>query len=325
MISMKKSIRVFVITMSALLIFSGLTYAESYNRVVAVVNEDVITLHELNSKMKEMTGMSDEEMRNKNKEKYLETRKKILEYLIDEKITQEKIKELHIEISQKQIDTAIENIKKHNQFTQEDLIEELKREGLTYEKFRENIRKDLERARLIDYEVKSKIIIREEQTVSYYEEHKDQFKIEGGVHIACIFLISDQSVDEVADEELLKKGHDIIARINSGEEFGELAKEFSNGPGADENGDMGWYKTEQLDQQIVSVIDDLSEGEVSDLIRRDKGYQIIKLLKREETKIKSYDEVKNAIYDILFKQEINERYASWINNLRENTYTKIMF
>ena len=92
-----------------------------------------------------------------------------------------------------------------------------------------------------------------------------------------------------------------------------------------EGGDVGWYKIEQLDKHLMSVIDGLSEGEVSGLIKRDKGYQIIKLLKKEETKIKSYDEVKDAIYDILFKQEVNERYVSWLKNLRDNTYTKIMF
>ncbi|MBN2062638.1 MAG: SurA N-terminal domain-containing protein [Deltaproteobacteria bacterium] len=320
-----KSIRIFMAAFFILLTTIGAAHSESYNRIVAVVNEDVITLHELNTRMKEMTGLSDQEMKNRNLEKYIETRRKVLEYLIDEKITQQKVAELRIEISSEQVDNAIENIKKNNQFTQEDLLEELKKEGLTYDKYRETIRKDIERATLINYEIRSKIIIREEQALSYYEEHRDQFTIDGRVHLACIFLISDESIDEEESEQPLKKGNDILSMIKAGEEFGELARKFSNGPGAEEGGDVGWYKMEQLDKKLRDVINGLSEGEVSDLIKRDKGYQIIKLIKKEETKIKSYDEVKDAIYDIFYKKEIDERYASWIKNLRENTYTKIMF
>lgn len=320
-----RSTMIFIMTIIAFFTIFDVTHAEIYNRVVAIVDEEVITLHELNDKMKEMTGMSDQEMRTKDMEKYIETRKKVLEYLIDEKITQKKIRELKIEISQEQIDNAVENIKRNNQLTQEDLLGELKKEGLTYEKFREGIRKDIERATLINYEVRSKIIIREEQTVSYYEENKDQFITEGKVHLACIFLIPANQSDEDENSELAQIGHDIIMKIKSGEEFGEMAKKFSRGPGSAEGGDVGWYKLDQLDKQLMVTINGLSEGEVSDLIKRDKGYQIVKLIKKEEKKTKSYEEAKDAIYDILFKNEINKRYDSWIKNLRANTYIKIMF
>ena len=141
--------------------------AQTFNSIVAIVNEDVITLHELNKKMREMTGLTPDDLRSQSKKIYLETRRRILELLINEKITQAKIQELGIRVTPLQIDATIEKIKTNYQLTHEDLIDQLRKEGLTYEKYREKIKKDLERFRLIDAEVKSKIIIREEQLKQY--------------------------------------------------------------------------------------------------------------------------------------------------------------
>ena len=99
-----------------------LVAAEVCNRVVAVVNNDVITLYELNNRMKEMTGVPAEELKLKSEAMYLDARGKILELLIDEKIAQAKIKELRIQVSDKQVDSYIEKVKRDNQLTQEDLV-----------------------------------------------------------------------------------------------------------------------------------------------------------------------------------------------------------
>ena len=163
-------------------------HAETDNRVVAYVNDDIITLYELNKKMEEMTGLTSDDMKARNEEMYIETRREILDYLINERITQNKIKELGIEVTEDEIDQAIEDIKRSNHLTQEDLIAGLKKEGISYGKYRKNIKSQLERARLINYEVQSRIIIREEQILDYYQKHLNDYKREENIHIASIFL-----------------------------------------------------------------------------------------------------------------------------------------
>src|SRR3989339_2042557 len=85
--------------------------AEPLNRIVAVVNNEVITLHELNTRIREMTGMTPVELKDKNEKAFLDARQQIIELMIDEKITEAKIKELSIKVSQKQVDEAIERMK----------------------------------------------------------------------------------------------------------------------------------------------------------------------------------------------------------------------
>jgi len=179
------------------------------------VNDDVITLYELNNKMKEMTGASPEEMRLKDEQRFLEVRQQVLEFLIDQKITQRKVQEMGIKITDKEVDDSVERVKRNNQWTQEDLVARLKKEGISYEKYREDIRGDLERYQLINYAVNSKIIIREEELKKYYEDHKDDFATEGKVRIATIILMADKPGDKSALEKVRKEGEEILAKIKT--------------------------------------------------------------------------------------------------------------
>lgn len=299
--------------------------AETVNRVVAIVNDDVITLYELNKRIKEVTGLNPEELRARDENRYLGARRMILEHLIDEKIAQGKITELGIKVFPKEIDAAIERIKNDNQWTHEDLLAILEREGITYEKYRNNIKEDLERIKLINREVKSKIIIREEQIKQYYEDHKEVFSMDEEVHLASIFLMRKNPESQIEADELYRKGENILARLRQGEDFGKLAREFSEGPGANEGGDLGKFKTSQLESELREIIRDLPEGGFSDLVVRPNGIQIIKIIKKQGGKIKSFEEARNAIYAILYKEEVNKRYLSWIKELREKSYTKIIF
>jgi peptidyl-prolyl cis-trans isomerase SurA len=299
--------------------------AEISNRVVAMVNNDVITLYELNNRIRELTGKSSDEIKAQDEEQFIEIRRQTLDDLITKKIAQEQVQELKIQISEEDIDSYIENIKKANKLTQEDLIAGLKQEGITLEGYRKEIREEMERSELIDYEVKSKAVILEDQLLKYYQGHLDEYKVEERVQIAGIFLmIKDQdNKDELA--ELTKKGEDILARLKNGEDFGALAKEYSQGPGADEGGELGEYKGDEIDPELKKVIDGLSEGNISNLITGESGIQIIKLIKRAGGNIKPFEEVKSKINETIYNEELNKRYSVWIKDLREKSYTKIYF
>ncbi len=298
---------------------------EVFNRVVAIVNDDVITLYELNQQIREMTGLTAETLRDKDERRYLETRRKILELMINEKCAKEKIRELGIQIPPKRIDAAIESVKRRNQWTHEDLLAMLKKEGITFEEYREDIKVELERIELINDQVKSKIIIREEQIAQYYKEHQKDFSSEETVRLAGIFLIRRNPKDEEEFRKLKVRGEDILARLKNGEDFARLAKESSQGPGADEGGDLGAFKADQLDPELRKALEGLEVGQVTDLIIKANGIQILKLIKRQKAQANPFEEVRENIYATLYQQEVNRRYAAWIQELRKETYTKIIF
>jgi len=299
--------------------------AEICNRVVAMVNNDVITLYELNNRIKELTGKTSDEIEAEDEEQFIELRHQILETMINQKIAQEKILELELQVSWGEVDAYIENIKKSNNWTQEDLIDNLKGQGLTLESLRQQIKEEQEQNSLINYEVKSKAVILEGQLVKYYEEHPDEFKEDELVQVAAIFLLVKDRNNKDELNELVKKGEEILERLKNGEDFGAIAKEYSQGPGADEGGELGEYNAAEIDPELREVIDGLADGDVSDVIAKETGIQILKLIKREGGNIKPFEDVRNDIYETIYNEELNKRYTTWLEDLREKSFTKIIF
>lgn len=315
---------VFLLSLPVFLGPSG-AYATICDRVVAIVNNDIITLHEVDTKMEEISGIKPAELKKEDNEKYLSTRWKVLDLLIDERIAAEKAKELGIDVSPEEIDAAIERIKKQNGLTQEEFVADLKERGISYEQYRKQVKQDLERMHLINQEVKSKIIIRDETVKQYYEKHRSKFSSPGEIHLAAIFLREGNANDPDAQRALMKKARDILAELKQGKDFSELARKYSQGPGAQDGGDLGVFKMSQLDNTLARIANALPVGGISEPIARDGGIQILKVLSKQEAGLKSLSQVREKIYDTLYKQEVNRRFASWIKNLREKAYIKIMF
>jgi peptidyl-prolyl cis-trans isomerase SurA len=292
--------------------------------VVAVVNNDVITLYELNNRIKEMTGSAPEELMQKNQAMFRDAQHKILELLIDEKIAQAKIKELRIQVSDRQVDSYLEKVKRDNQWTQEDLVAGLEKEGLSYEKYRERIRKDIERSQLIEFEVRSKIIIRDESIQKYYEDHRGTFGVAEKVQLAGIFLMRKNMKSEEEMRELYKKAQDISAKLKAGADFSQMAANYSEGPGAKQGGDLGQFTVDHLEVGLKSVVEALPEGGISDPLVRPNGIQIIKVVKKQTGKVRPLEEMKEAIYGILYQEEVNRRYQIWLTELRNSAYVRII-
>ncbi len=294
-------------------------YAETNNRVVAYVNDDLITLYELNNEIEARTGKTSEELQELNEEEFFTVRDQLLDMMIVERLEKEKIKELELTATNEQVDSYIEGLKERNKITQEELLTELEKEGITYEKFRRRLRDELGRRNLIDSEIVEKTVISEEKVMEYYESHKDEFRKPGKAHIASIFLVP---VSSEQSAELEKKGKEILAKLKKGEDFSDLAREFSNGPGAAEGGDLGEITLTDVDPKILGVINSLKDGEVSSLIDMGNRLQIIKLIKMTPTEWTPLEEVKANISELLYNKEMEERYNEYISKLKENSYIK---
>ncbi|MFO7600415.1 MAG: peptidylprolyl isomerase [Candidatus Desulfacyla sp.] len=307
------------------LVFFAPVSAEIQNRVVAIVNNELITLYELNSKIRQLTGLSSGELKERSEETYIETRRKVLNDLIDQKIALEKIKELEIEVPPEEVDQAIERVKEDNQLTQEGLLAKLKERGTTYEAYRESIKADLERMRLVNYEVQSKILLKEEDIETYYKEHIHEFSSGGKIRLALIFLKQTDPADKDEARNLYQKAQDILSMIESGEDFDNLARKFSSGPGSRQGGDLGVFKLSELNPEMAEQIKGLSTGDVAKPIVKPDGIRIIKVVEKDGGGVKSLEQVRNEIQSILYREELERRYSAWISELRKKAYTKIIF
>jgi len=299
--------------------------AEATNRIVAIVSDDVITLHELNKRIKEITGMEPEEILARDPQMHENLRRTVLERLIEERISMEKTRELGIEVKDSEVKQAIERGKENNHLTDDELMETLKQNGMTYDEYRQKVKEELQRQKLINFEVKSRVLIREEEIEAYYDEHKEDFRREGGIDLATIFLLRNNPNRPAQDLSVEQRAEHILAALKNGESFGQLAKQYSDGPGAEEGGYLGRFDPGELEPELRHIVEETPEGGVSDLIIRPNGIQIIRVLSKFGGGLLPLEKARDAIYGILFREEIDRRYTAWIKDLKEKTYTKIFF
>ena len=300
--------------------------AEIVDRIVAVVNDDIITLFELNRSMKPYEdkiyalGYPEE----KERKMLFKVREGVLSQLIDKKIEDQQIKRSKINISQEQIDQTIERIKGQNLFTDEDLRHALAKDGLTMEAYRENIKEEILRTKLVNLEVKSKIVITEEDIAAYYEKHLDTYGGKQKYHLRNILITIPTFVDESQKLEIRGKLDEILKELNAGESFETMARNYSESSTAPEGGDLGLFELDTLSPQLQKAIKGMKPGEVTPVLETDQGYQIFFLQEILKTSGKSLKEVSSEIQNILYEENADKKYQEWIEGLRKQSVIKII-
>ena len=312
---------IFTILFSFILLVSA-SYAQNNNRVVAFVNNEVITLYELNSKILEWTGKTSEELKSEDEEQFFSIRSEVLDLMINNILEQEKAREYEISVTNEEIDTYIEYFKESNKLTQEELLAELEKSGVNFAKYRIKIKEDLIRRKLLGREIREKTVITDDKIAKFYEENKNEFEKPGKAHIASIFLVPETSGSQDELDKLKKTGDEILSLLKKGESFADLAKKYSNGPGAEEGGDLGDIPLTDVDPKILDVINSLKTGEVSSVVNMDRYLQIIKLISKLETGYVPLKEVEDRIHEYLSNQEVEKRYKDYIEELKEASYIK---
>ena len=300
--------------------------AEIVDRIVAVVNDDIITLFELNRAIKpyedkiHALGYSEE----KERKMLFKVREGVLNQLIDKKIEDQQIKRSNIKISEEQIDQTIERIKEKNFFSDEDLRLALAKDGLTMETYRNKIKEEILRTRLISLEVKSKIVITEEDIAAYYEKHLDMYGGKQKYHLRNILIIIPTFADENEKLEIRAKIDEILNELNAGESFETMARDYSESSTAPEGGDLGLFELDSLSPQLQKTIKGMKSGEFTPVLETDQGYQIFFLQEILKTPGKSLEDVSPEIQRILFEENADKKYQEWIEGLRKQSAIKII-
>ncbi|MBF0119462.1 MAG: SurA N-terminal domain-containing protein [Desulfobacterales bacterium] len=300
-----------------ILIFStgNFAFGEIVDRIVAVVDDDLITLMDLNNALKPYADRI-KYMENPNEEEakmLLKLREDILNNLINQKIEDEEIKKSKISISEKEIDEAIERVKEANSHTDEMLREALSREGIKIEDYRNKVKEQILRGKLVNIKVKSKIVIVKDDIKAYYESHPDEYGSVKKYHIKNILIKNDY-----------EKMKEVFKRIKSGESFELLAKNYSESPFASEGGDLGLFKLEELSSNVQDLIKNMKKGDISDILNTEQGYQCFYLYDILETKKKSLSEAEKEIEEKLYQEVVEKKFMEWLTELRKQSHIKII-
>ena len=300
--------------------------AEIVDRIVAVVNDDVITLIELKGSLKPYM----EKIRSlgyppeKEQELLFKVRKDMLDRLINQKIEDQEIKRSKVEISEEQIDQTIERIKETNYLTDEQLRAELAKDGLTMEEYRKQIKSEILRTRLVNLKVKSKIVITKEDVKAYYEKHIEEYGGKQKYHLRNIIMNVPLFSDTNKKLEIKARMDEILEKLKVGESFEVLAAKYSESPAASDGGNLGEFEFDSLSPQLQKAIEKIKPGEFTPMLDTDQGYQIFFLEEILSAQGKTLEEVTPEIESKLLNESIDKKYQAWIGDLRKQSVIKII-
>lgn len=301
-------------TLLALLaVTTGFAHAKQISGIVAIVNDEVITATDLE---REYAQIQKEAEKLPAAEK-VGLKSAALNRLVDKKLVEQKIRELDIKVGDEEVRLAIEDVKKQNNLTQAALEQALATQGLSFAQYQVQLKEQLERMRLMSQEVRSKIQVGEREMRDYYESHRAEFGGSETFHARHIFfkVPPKASAEEAAKAE--KLATEVLAKARAGEDFAELAKKYSQDPGAaKDGGDLGSFKRSDMLPEIGDTVAAMKPGEISSLVSSPAGLHIIKLEQKNQEKGRSFEEVKDSIEEQLFKKKSDERFNQWVKDLR---------
>ncbi len=319
----------FVLFITAL-ISTPLMAQEVIDRVVAIVNDDLITLSELRETSLSINPASKQQVDERT----------VLNQMIESKLFEQEAKRRGITVTEQELDASIEQVRSRYNMNEDQMEEVLKKQNLTPESFREQWRMQTLGNKLLESQLKNKIVVTDDEIEQYYKENYGAIEYSGNfsgdtekpqeeVEIAHI-LISPDTTPNAQDKAI-----EVAELAKSGKDFASLAREYSDDSfTADKGGNLGSFKKGDLIGPLETAVERTPEGKVSGVVQTPAGYHIIKVLNRtkpssDEKEADSEDETyisdsdREEIRQILHRGKAENQLKTWLEGVREKAYVEI--
>ncbi len=311
---------------------AGRAAAEMVDRVVAVVNNDVITLSELDQEghaifQKVAATASAGDL----PEKLAEARDEVLNTMIDQRLIAQKAKASHVSVSSKDIDEAMANILRRNNLTRAQLLEKLRESGLDEASYRQTLKSQILQHRLIQADIGPKVVVTDDMILTYYDSHYTTRLAKGAYYLLQMgFSWKDRSGKTLSKAAQYANRLDAKQRAEQahrlaeeGKDFGTLAHRYSDLPSAADGGDIGTFQLDDMASYMRDTVAKMKPGDISTIIETPEGYQFFKLVSIGDGSIvkkASLGSVKEKIREMLFNREMKKAYSLWVKNLKNEAY-----
>ena len=292
-----------------------------------VVNQDIITLSEIEEAARPIfEQIAAEVPPAQQAEARRQAREGIIERLIEKHLLLQQAERLNISVSAAEIDQAQTQVMERNAVGPEEFRAELRRMGINELEYRESLREQILTSKIVNQAVRSRVVIPEEKIRAYFEQH--YVEEDRGRHILQIGFIVEGTQTQAARKVLRAKADKVQSLALAGEDFRALARQYSNLPSADDGGDLGILQEDEMVGYIREAVLALQPGQVSPVVATSDGWMIFKVLAVStpgavRTKA-PYESVKENIQDVLYKQEMEKYYTTWLEEIRREAYIKIL-
>ncbi len=279
--------------------------AEVVDRIIATVDGDPITAHELQQFRQERASAD-------------MTDKQLLDAIITDKLLEKEVREKGVTVKSEDIDRYVDQVKERNHIDNYRFEAALEAQGMTLERYRERIRIELEKSQLVNREIRGRVGIPPDEIERYYHAHREDYRTGERVVLRDIAFRIEVVDDDAEIAHIRAKADEVLQLAIGGRDFAALAKQFSEAPGADKGGLLGTFARGELEPELEEVAFVLKPGQLSQVIRTDKAFHLLRVDKFEPPGYRSLDEVKDQIRDTLYEKAIGQRFEDWLSrDLRE--------
>jgi parvulin-like peptidyl-prolyl isomerase len=299
--------------------------AEILEQVLVKVNGDIVTKSDFERLQVEFLRQRPELQNTSSADPVLqkavaESTPTLILNAVDELLMVQRGRELGYTMSDEQFKGVLDNIKKDNNIEDDAKFQAaLTQEGMTLADLRRQLEKNMLETRVQQNEVLAKISVTEDEAHAYYDAHKSDFTTPSSIMLREILVAvpaSDRGVNVAQDDAAKLKAEEIRHRLLGGEPFARLAGEVSDASSKASGGLIGPVSSDELAPALQKTLEPMKAGDVTEVIRTARGYQILMLESRTETKVKTFDEARSDIGDKIAEQKRRSETQKYLEKLR---------
>ncbi len=294
------------------------------DRIVAVVNKEVITFSEIEKWGRPFQEEIQVEDRLERRERVQEVLRKVLDRVVEEKLIEQEARKSGIKVTSKEIEAAVEEVKQKNKIDQEGLEKALAAEGLTLEAFKKDLERRILRTKFVHSAVKVEQKAGEKELIEFFQNNVNQYRVNESYRPAHILFLIPQGATPEQIRGIRKKCQKVLERIKEGADFAKMAMEYSEDTSSrKEGGDLGEFKKGELLPALEKEAMRLQVGEVSGLLRTEVGFHILKLLDRKGGEPPPFEEIKEKVRADYYEKELEKAYLQFLSKLKEKSVIEI--
>ena len=248
------------------------------DRIVAVVNEDVITQNDLNERVALVVRQLQRQGAQLPPADALA--RQILERMINDRIQLQLAKENGIKVDDVTLDRTIERIAAENKMSPADFRAALERDGVKYSRFREDIRNEILIARLRENEVDNTIVVTDAEVETELARASKQATGDSEYELSHILVAVPPQASADQIEARRRRAIQALEALRRGANFAQIAAQFSDAPDALQGGNLGWRAAGRLPTLFLEVLERMKPGDVSDILKSPNGFHIVKLVEK---------------------------------------------
>ncbi len=297
-----------------LFMFATAGRAEVVERILAVVNDDVITKSEVDQMAKAMQGQPGVKLPSDPKV----LQKELLDALIMQKLAKAEAKRRGITVSDKEVDQAFAEFKKRNNIESDDaLAKALAKEGMTIKGLKQQISDQMTQERLMDIVAAGKAVVTDKQVHDFYDK---EFPKSGGgqIHLKVLNMPFPPGATDAQKEEVKNKAEQILQEYHKGVPWDQLRDKYNV-----TIQDMGYIAESDLDPELAQFLGKVKTGDTAP-VQTLSGFQLVQVVDRKDAKTRSFEEAAPKIREILMRRDMDKIFKEWMKAQKDRSVIKIM-